>query len=181
MGEHREMLETAIDGMEKTSTCLDIFDRAVDELRHRCEALQATNTTLVEMHDFAHRQYQAACELVEQRVAERDASQHRCEALEQERDAAIEVQNRCLDLKTMLLDRDVLVKSVRESLGEVARREVVLTARCKALEGVLREAPTGKPGETHGDVIARYYKWYETVRADALAAVPPAHLRKGKE
>ncbi len=54
----------------------------IPQLTHRCEALEASNTILVEQNAFAHQQYQAACELVEQRAGERDAALERCEALE---------------------------------------------------------------------------------------------------
>ena len=49
------------------------------------------------------------------------------------------------------------------------REDAALTARLAACQEALKAAPTGSTGETHGDVIARYYQWYEGIRAKALA------------
>lgn len=43
-----------------------------------------------------------------------------------------------------------------------------LEQRLAAMEIALKDAPTGKLGETHGDLLARYYIWYETTRAKAV-------------
>jgi hypothetical protein len=36
MSEHRERLKQAIDNMERTEVCLDIYDRAITAIREEC-------------------------------------------------------------------------------------------------------------------------------------------------
>ena len=74
------------------------------------------------------------------------------------------------DRDTQALQRRVL--ELTNLVGEPQCFKVehmALTARLAACQEALKAAPTGSTGETHGDVIARYYQWYEGIRAKALA------------
>jgi len=64
------------------------------------------------------------------------------------------------------------------SSQELSKRLALAHADREAMRKVLQNAPTGKKGETHGDVIARYYAWYEGQRANTLAKHPASALRE---
>lgn len=75
-----------------------------------------------------------------------------------ERDSLLGAHDALLsDLAAMQSKRDALADTVRRIAGE---RDGLRTA--------LEHAPIGTPGETHGDIVARYYRWYGTVRQQAL-------------
>ena len=54
-------------------------------------------------------------------------------------------------------------------------------AESPRMRNALENAPTGKVGETHGDLLARYYAWYEVERKAALAASDKPVVEEVKE
>ena len=152
---------------------LDTLQERAKELMERfyslhCTHQQRTATYLAVEREHAAKQKlaeaQATIALLEKLLKQSDVNYEIYEMTKLERDqlqAAVTAQqehikNRDIMLKTQGEQAAIAVKEYAEEIGRLRR--------------TLADAPYGHRGETHGDIVARYYSWFANERQQALAS-----------